>query len=106
MPPFPQDPYTPQMPEKQRNWPIIILISLGVIVAILLIIFVIIPAFSGKTGDNNSQTYDCSSDVYNCADFETQAQAQAVYDYCFQQEAGDVHRLDADGNGEACESLP
>ena len=50
--------------------------------------------------------YDCSSDAYNCGDFDTQAQAQAVYDYCSQQGAGDVHGLDRDENGKACESLP
>lgn len=48
----------------------------------------------------------CTSDVYNCSDFDTQAQAQACYTYCFQQVGYDVHHLDADGDGEACESLP
>jgi len=47
--------------------------------------------------------YDCSSDVYNCGDFTTQAEAQEVYDYCGPE---DVHGLDRDGNGEACEGLP
>ena len=49
--------------------------------------------------------YDCSSDIYNCGDFEIQAEAQEIYDYCVEQGAGDVHNLDNDGDGEACESL-
>ena len=48
----------------------------------------------------------CSHDAYNCGDFDTQAEAQACHDYCVAQGAGDIHRLDADGDGEACESLP
>ena len=42
---------------------------------------------------------------YDCSDFDTQAQAQKVY-----VEAGgpssDPHRLDADDDGRACDSLP
>lgn len=49
---------------------------------------------------------DCSSDLYNCSDFATQAQAQACYDYCVSQGRGDIHRLDGDNDGIACESLP
>jgi hypothetical protein len=173
------------MPKRPTNWPAIILISLGVIVAILLIIFVVVPAFSGGSnqcpsdypreicdkywpdavpncqadsfncesfdtqegaqwvydfcadygygdvhnldpdGDGvvcedipnvqpsagetvpaGSGTYNCDTDTYNCADFETQAEAQAVYDYCDGLGFGDVHRLDADGDGVVCESLP
>jgi len=48
----------------------------------------------------------CSSDVYNCSDFSTQAQAQACHDYCWGLVGYDVHGLDSDGDGEACESLP
>jgi hypothetical protein len=48
----------------------------------------------------------CTSDVYNCSDFSTQAEAQACHDYCFDQVGYDVHGLDGDGNGIACESLP
>lgn len=53
-----------------------------------------------------SQSYVCSSDFYNCGDFSSQAAAQAVFDYCWAQVGSDVHRLDGDGNGVACESLP
>ncbi|MCW2711885.1 MAG: hypothetical protein JWP24_2079, partial [Marmoricola sp.] len=37
---------------------------------------------------------------YDCADFDTQAQAQQYLT------PGDPHRLDADGDGIACDSLP
>jgi micrococcal nuclease len=49
---------------------------------------------------------DCSGDLYNCSDFGTRAAAQACYDYCYVRTGRDIHRLDADGDGEACESLP
>lgn len=48
----------------------------------------------------------CAADIYNCSDFGTQAAAQACFDYCWEQVGYDVHGLDGDGNGVACESLP
>jgi hypothetical protein len=48
----------------------------------------------------------CSANVYNCSDFSTQAGAQACHDYCWGLVGFDVHELDSDGDGEACESLP
>lgn len=48
----------------------------------------------------------CDEDHYNCGDFATQEEAQACFDYCFQQVGYDVHRLDGDEDGTACESLP
>jgi micrococcal nuclease len=48
----------------------------------------------------------CSGNIYNCADFNTHAEAQACYEYCLAQGNGDVHRLDGDDDGSACESLP
>jgi hypothetical protein len=48
----------------------------------------------------------CSSDSLNCTDFSgSHARAQACYDYCVSQGRGDIHRLDNDGDGDACESL-
>jgi micrococcal nuclease len=65
-----------------------------------------------QDSDTESDTDSESSDVevpplpsdgdYNCGDFETQEQAQ----YVLENESGDPHGLDADGNGVACESLP
>lgn len=48
----------------------------------------------------------CSANIYNCGDFSTHAQAQAVYACCISQVGYDVHRLDGDSDGQVCESLP
>lgn len=45
----------------------------------------------------------CSYNAYNCADFNTQIEAQTVMEYCG---SGDIHYLDGDDDGIACESLP
>ena len=49
--------------------------------------------------------YVCSSNTYNCSDFSTHNQAQTVYEACGGVN-NDVHRLDRDGDGSACETLP
>jgi hypothetical protein len=48
----------------------------------------------------------CQADTLNCSNFSTQPQAQACFDHCVNQGAGDIHRLDQDNDGVACESLP
>lgn len=50
-------------------------------------------------------TYTCSSNKYNCTDFKTHAEAQAVFDQCGGAD-NDIHKLDNNKDGEACESLP
>ena len=50
-------------------------------------------------GDNTV----CSSNFYNCGDFDTHDEAQAVHDECG---SNDIHQLDRDDDGLACESLP
>jgi hypothetical protein len=47
----------------------------------------------------------CSYNAYNCSDFSTHAEAQSVFEYCGGIN-NDIHRLDADKDGIACESLP
>lgn len=49
--------------------------------------------------------YTCSSNTYNCTDFTTHAEAQAVFDACGGT-SNDIHRLDSNKDGAACESLP
>jgi len=49
--------------------------------------------------------YTCSSNIYNCSDFSTHAEAQAVYEACGGVN-NDVHELDRDKDGLVCESLP
>lgn len=57
-----------------------------------------------ETNSNNPMDIICSVDSYNCGDFETQEQAQEVFDYC-NELYGDVHNMDNDGDGIVCESL-
>jgi len=52
----------------------------------------------------NSQ-YVCSSNYYNCGDFSTHNEAQKAYESCGGP-SKDIHKLDSDGDGIACESLP
>lgn len=49
--------------------------------------------------------YNCSANTYNCSDFKTQSEAQAVFDYCMGIIGIDIHKLDGDNNGTACESI-
>ena len=48
----------------------------------------------------------CSGDIYNCGDFKKQKEAQACHDYCMSLGHGDIHGLDGDDDGQACEALP
>lgn len=47
----------------------------------------------------------CSYNAYNCPDFSTHAEAQRAYEACGGI-SNDIHRLDRDKDGLACESLP
>lgn len=47
----------------------------------------------------------CDRPSYNCDDFATQGEAQETFEACGFGE-NDVHGLDRDGDGIACESLP
>ena len=123
-------PHEPSHFERPKNWPLIILITVGVIILISVIAYFLIGF--GKRGDSTQENNQgiavgepnpndgrpqeaidmfspdsvpgCGEDFYNCDDFKTQAGAQYVYDYCA-KEAGDVHQLDSDGDGVVCEGL-
>jgi len=60
--------------------------------------------YAGGAEEGNEKIV-CSQDVYNCSDFETQAEAQNIYETCGGVD-NDVHNLDNDNDGTACESLP
>jgi hypothetical protein len=49
--------------------------------------------------------YQCSRNAYDCRDFRTRPEAQAAYWACGGL-GNDVHRLDQDRDGLACERLP
>lgn len=65
-----------------------------------------LPAATPSPTPTAGLLFICTSDAYNCSDFSTQAGAQEVFNYCTERGFGDIHRLDFDGNGVACESLP
>jgi len=48
--------------------------------------------------------YVCSSNKYNCGDFKTHAEAQAVFEACGGI-LNDIHKLDGDKDGKVCETL-
>lgn len=61
-----------------------------------------LPSF---TSTSTARTYVCNKNTYNCSDFTTHSEAQAVFLACGGA-ANDVHRLDiGDKDGLACESL-
>lgn len=53
----------------------------------------------------DTSNYICSYNAYNCSDFSTHNEAQTVYEACGGV-ANDIHRLDRDKDGLACETLP
>jgi hypothetical protein len=61
--------------------------------------------FTSTAGSSLSGPCSCSGDTLNCSDFSTQSSAQACMDHCISIGAGDIHNLDGNANGTACESL-
>lgn len=116
-------PVQPSQPEKPRNWPLIIFVILGALIVIgLLVYFLAIKPSSTTSEDasggtfptqNEDQEIDvgepnpagCEEDLYDCGDFDTAEEAQAAYNLCFEAGKGDIHQLDNDGDGQACEGL-
>ena len=91
---------------------IIAIIILMLLILGVLAFFIITGNSDADNGDGTDQTqpagsgdFNCDTDTYNCGDFETQASAQEVYDYCNGLGFGDIHGLDNDGDGEVCEGL-
>ena len=61
---------------------------------------------SSTAPNSGGAVCSCSGNTLNCGDFSTHLQAQACYDYCVSLGRGDVHGLDNDNDGLACENLP
>jgi len=92
-------------PGRMTGWVLILIVGLVVVFALL-------------TGEEKTTTtgaskpsrlrearlYDDDYDEYNCEDFETWEEAQEVYEYYGGVE-NDVHHLDRDKDGVACEVL-
>ncbi len=65
---------------------------------------VVAPVTTTQTIETKSN-YTCSANKYNCTDFSTHKEAQIVYEQCGGP-SNDVHGLDRDLDGDACETLP
>jgi len=61
-----------------------------------------LPSASDPVPQKQPSVAECISNIYNCSDFPTQLHAQAMLNMC----PTDVHKLDRDGDGIACETLP
>lgn len=61
---------------------------------------------TSSSSSSSAAVCSCSSNSLNCSNFSTHSQAQSCFNYCVGQGRGDIHRLDADNDGVACESLP
>ena len=85
---------------KRGQWWIWLVIILGIIAIIT--IFIFFRSYSDIQIPEPARI-DCSSDQYNCDDFETCQDATKVFEAC--SEFGDPHNLDRDNNGIPCESL-
>jgi len=80
---------------------------------LLLVLLVVVSGCStgplyGPTEDiftEQERELFCSDNSFDCEDFETQVEAQQMFEDCSGVD-NDIHELDEDNNGVACESLP
>lgn len=61
-----------------------------------------IEARAFAPGQISFGTIICSFNYYNCSDF-SHSDAQSVYEYCLSLVSADIHDLDRDNDGLACE---
>ncbi len=64
------------------------------------------PTATPNPCSGGASSCSCAGNLYNCSDFATQCQAQACYEKCLAETGQDIHQLDRDDDGIACESLP
>lgn len=67
---------------------------------------VYLPVISAPAPPPPAGCNTCTHDAYNCSDFPNQPAAQACFVYCLDMVGIDIHRLDGDNDGIACELLP
>jgi hypothetical protein len=71
---------------------------------------VIAVSFSTAEGNygfrDSSGDFSCNVNKYDCEDFDTQQEANDMLVMCATFNEPDIHYLDGDDNGVACESLP
>lgn len=82
----------------------ILIWALAILTLIIIGVFVFFIFISDGKGVVSDSEINCEENTYNCDDFLTQEEAQEVYDECGGVN-NDIHQLDKDSNGLACESL-
>jgi hypothetical protein len=95
---------------NKTGWIIAVILFLVILLILFGLVFIVFfreggvteqPLISKTTRLDNPV---CDSDTYNCDDFDNQQIAQEVFDKCGGPE-NDIHRLDSNNDGVACESL-
>ncbi len=92
---------------KKILWIIAILVIIFVLVAIISRIWIYLDnkdSHERHEGTPENSVDYCEEDLYNCDDFATHEEAQEMFDWCGGVDS-DIHNLDRDGNGVACEGL-
>lgn len=56
------------------------------------------------TNTGSQAVCDCSGNRYDCSSFSTRNEAVACFNYCRQIGRGDIHNMDGDSDGVACEN--
>ena len=72
------------------------------IIGIIVIIVGIALLIVYRANNSTEGEYSCHENIYNCSDFLSQREAQDVFNACG---SGDIHNLDGDNDGIACEGL-
>ena len=88
-----------------------VVVFLAIMLAILLLLYALVPTDPDKRPHLPTDTpegyvepnCDCAADLYACEDFPSYTAAQKCYDFCLREVAEDVHGLDEDTDGVACE---
>ncbi len=79
------------------------------LIAITIILLVLTGCAVGQAseqitpGPKISTICACRSDRYNCTDFKTRREAREKHECCMKKVGYDVHNLDGDSDGVACE---
>jgi uncharacterized membrane protein YgcG len=63
---------------------------------------------SGSSGGGSSSQVvvcECGYNAYDCSDFGSKSDANACFQYCRSQGKEDVHNMDGDNDGDACERM-
>ena len=91
--------------QRKKKVSLLLFCTLGLILLCVLGYFAWSVILVTRTVTPEERVCDCSANIYNCNDFSTQAEAQECFEYCRSLGRGDIHFLDGDNDGIACEHL-